>query len=159
MRRYNILFSPTTGATLYYLGQAAMTIVLVVICLLLSYVFLFRVSIFVILGGNASVYLVHQFMGPQWIFDWIFIGLSQFTWLLHMTYRHPYIASVCLVALFVYFIVFPIVRMWTERGPEQRVHDLEHLVLDISRRLGEMEESHEEMLNILRRLDTNRAVR
>ena len=87
-----------------------------------------------------------------------------------MTYRHPYIAAVCLVALFVYFIVFPVVRMCTQRGPEQRVYDLEKLVLDISRRLGEvetkqtemlekMDESHKEMLDILRRLDTNEAKR
>ena len=60
--------------------------------------------------------------------------------------------------------------MCTQRGPEQRAYDLEKLVLDISRRLGEvetkqtemlekMDESHKEMLDILRRLDTNEAQR
>ncbi len=99
-------FSSTAGTTLYYLGQVAMTSVLVIICLFFSWMFLSRVSLSIILGGNAFVCLLHQSMGSQWIFNWLFIGLSQFTWILHMTYTLPYIASVlCLVTLFVYFIV------------------------------------------------------
>ncbi len=63
------------------------------------------------------------------------------------------LSAVVLVILFLYFAIFPLVRYCTERGPRQRMEDLEKIVLDISQRLGKMEKRQEEILNILRRLD------
>lgn len=123
------------------------------ICVLFSYIFIFRVSIFVILGVNASVYLIHHLMGPKWIFDYLFLGSSNITWLLTFIYTWPVLSAVVLVILFLYFAIFPLVRYCTERGPRQRMEDLEKIVLDISQRLGKMEKRQEEILNILRRLD------
>ncbi len=130
-----------------------MTITLIILCLFLSYMFFFRVSIFVILGGNASVYIFHQLLGPKWIFDTLYSFLSNFTWLLQLMYYHPYISAVFLVLLFVYFAIFPLVRWCTERGPQERMVDLEDVVSDISERMSRVEERQEEMLSILRRLD------
>ena len=157
---------PNAGATLYYLGEKAMTVTLVLLTLLLSYLLLFRVSLLFILAMYASVFLLHQVMGPKWIFDWLFHCGYQSSKVLWLMLAHYYISSVVIVLLFAYTILFPLARRFTQRRPEQQLNDLERTVLDISKRLTEMERKQTEVLaeigqrqleiiSILRRLDPN----
>ena len=144
-----------------------MTVTLVLLTLLLSYLLLSRVSLLFILAMCASVFLLHQVMGPKWIFDWLFYCGYQSSKVLWLMLAHYYISSVVIVLLFAYTVLFPLAKRCTQRRPEQQLNDLEMAVLDISERMREMERRQTEVLteigqrqleiiNILRRLDPNK---
>lgn len=147
------LISIITGATLYYLGQTAMTISIVLICLLLTYPMLYYCSLLFIIAFYASVFLLHQMFGPRWIFDYLFC-LAGYVWIiLKLFMRHYYISAVLVVVVFVYSILIPMIRWCTQRSRRQQ---FEMTVLDLSRRMNVLENNQNEMLKILRRLDSTR---
>lgn len=131
-----------------------MSISILFICLLLTYALFNFFSLLFILTFNATVFLLHQLFGPEWIFDHL-IGLSRsVSSVLFVMMKHYYISSVLIVTLFVYSVFLPIIRWCTKRTQMQQVTDIETRIVEIGRRMDSVESKVEEVLVILRRLDS-----
>ena len=148
-----------TGTFLNSLAEIPMTIAIILLCFLLTYMVFLRFSVLFSLAFNCSIFLCHKLFGPRWIFDKLFwIGGVSFPILKFMA-RHYYITSVTIILIFVYTLVAPILRWSARRTARERRDIVFANIADLHERMGEIEERQQEILRILRDLDNERRMR
>ena len=141
---------------MYGLGQTAMSVTLFLLCLLLNYIFLRYCSLTFILVFDASVFLLHHFLGPKLIFDYIFWFGTYSAYLLWYMTSYPKITAFFIVSAFAYKLVMPIIKWSTGNTETQRRERLFIAVMDMNTRMADLEDNQREMLMILRNLERQR---
>ena len=138
------------------------TIVLFVLCLALSYVFLYCFSYRLVLGFICFVVLLHHFFEPQWIlyqFYRLLFNLGQL--LYYVGVEHPYIFCfivVCLcLASFVLFVYFsciqPILNCLERRNERRRRKAVADSIVDLGKKLDHIEEKINKLDHIEEKID------
>lgn len=145
-----------SGTVFYSLGRKALTIFLLLLCVLFSYIFFKFFSLLFILAFNCAMFLTHHFMGPEWIFSQLIWAGGYMVRIFHLMVVHPYITSAVIVITFFASIVIPIVRWTTRRNPEQRIEEIESSLGILLEKIQRIESRQEEMLSILREMNRSR---
>jgi len=145
-----------SGTVFYSLGRKALTIFLLLLCILFSYIFFKFFSLLFILAFNCAMFLTHHFMGPEWIFSQLIWAGGYMVRIFHLMVAYPYITSAVIVITFFASIVIPIVRWTTRRNPEQRIEEIESSLGILLEKIQRIESRQEEMLSILREMNRSR---
>ena len=144
------------GTILHSLSIKAMTVGLVILCIVFIYIFWNYFTLFFLMAFICFVCLVHHFMGPKWIFLQLIWAGGYVYSILRLMWEHPYITSVAMVVVFLASIIIPIVRWTTMRTSEQRIKTIERNVHSLIEMVENIEHRQEEMLQILRAMNPNR---
>ena len=144
------------GTILHSLSIKAMTVGLIILCIVFIYIFWNYFTFFFLAAFICFVCLVHHFMGPKWIFSQLIWAGGNVYSILRLMMAHPYITSVAIVVLFLASIIIPIVRWTTMRTSEQRIEKIERNIHSLIDMIVKIEHRQEEMLQILQAMDPNR---
>ena len=148
-------FTPL-GTVLHSLSIKAMTVALIILCIVFIYIFWNYFTCFFLIAFICFVGLVHHFMGPKWIFLQLIWAGGYVYSILRLMMAHPYITSVAIVVLFLASIIIPIVRWTTMRTSKQRIEKIERNVHSLIGMIERIEHRQEEMLQILQAMNPNR---
>ena len=144
------------GTVLHSLSIKAMTVGLIILCIVFIYIFWNYFTLFFLMAFLCFVCLVHHFMGPKWIFLQLIWAGGYVYSILRLMMAHPYITSVAIVVLFLASIIIPIVRWTTMRTSKQRIEKIERNVHSLIGMIERIEHRQEEMLQILQAMNPNR---
>ena len=117
---------------------------------------------------DCVVFLLHRYLGPQWIYFKLFWIGGYVLRILEVMARHPYLSAMITVILFALTIIVSIVRWWVRRTMKHQIDQIEKCVVhtkqnvdrvkvcveDMSKRIRVMEEKHDEILKILKMVQT-----
>lgn len=134
-----------TGTTLHTLGISALTISIIFLCLIVSYLLLYCVSIFFVLTFNCIIILLHHFFGPQWIFKHFVIHSTYVSKLLYFLLKHPYLFCALVVVIFLASFIQPILRWTSRRNHRIHITALTDNIADLNLNMQNMSEQLENM--------------
>lgn len=148
-----LIFNRSVGTKLHSLGITAMNIGLFVLCLFLSYVFSYFLSLFTILAFNCAILLIHRLMGPHWIFQIFYALLEYFYVVIFFMVQHYYFTSFLISVIFVWSLVSSILRIFN-RNESSQVRHLREEVIELISKVDSVESKLDEIVQTLARIET-----
>ena len=132
-------------------------IVLIILCLLFSYIFWhLYLGILFILAFNCSVVILYKVLGADLLYWLFWKGGVYVTYCLSYVVNHPYISAAVIVLIFSASIYWTLKRWYIEYSRVEREERMETAIVSINARLQKIEEQQEEMLHLLRKLQSTK---
>lgn len=142
-----------TGTKLYTLGITAMNISLIILCLFLSYIFLYFFSWLHVMAFNCVVFLLHTLMGPLWIYEKFYALCEQFYVLLLFMVTHPYISSFLVIFVCLWSFVRGVISICYSESNSQQVNDIREEIMELNGKVDSLDMKIEEVLASLARIE------
>ena len=137
------------GSTLTSFGLKALTLTIILACVLLNYMFLRCLSLLAILTFDCTIFLLHWLLGPEavaGIFFYVVIRIYQFfSWLI----SYPYLFAGLVVLLFILTCIWPCVRHIFHRSGRDIALDIERRLVRMEDRLAGIEDMQQRLLDIV----------
>ena len=128
---------------------------LIIICLLFSYIFWqLYLGILFILAFNCSVLILYKVLGSELVHQLFWKGGEYAKYFLSYVFSHPYISAAVIVVIFGGSIYWTLKRWHIEYSRVEREERMETAIVSINTRLQKIEEQQEEMLHLLRKLQS-----
>lgn len=112
-------------------GTTALSMTLVLLCTLLSYIFLRYFSLLFVLAFNCGVFLLHHFYGPEWLFGKLEWACEWLYWVLMLTIAHPYISAAIIVVLFLGNFLVQLYEREEQRSRKRQMDRIDSNVVDL----------------------------
>ena len=140
------------GTKLYSLGIGAMTVLLILFCLLFSYVLLYFLSWRYVLLFNCMVVLSHGMMGPQWTIECFFVLYRYLYFVLLFMVTHYYVFSF-LVVVVCCFPIFSCISSCLRVRPPWQARDLRDEIIMLSLKVDNLEAKVNDVLTLLEKIE------
>ena len=128
---------------------------LIIICLLFSYIFWhLYLGILFILAFNCTMLILYKVLGPELVYWLFWKGVVYVRYCLSYVISHPYISAAVIVVIFSWSIYWTLKRWYIEYSRVEREERMETAIVSINTRLQKIEEQQEEMLHLLRKLQS-----
>ena len=134
---------------MFYLGETAASISLILFSLLLSYIFLRFFSLLFVLAFLSMMFLLHQVIGPIVLYEWIFWAGGYLLQIAYFVAKHYYITSILIVVVFVYSTVMVVIRWSTQKSDRQLREELLACVLQQSVKIDELQKDLDKRIKAL----------
>ena len=136
---------------MFEFGITAMTVALILLCLLLNYFFLTFLSLISIVLFDCFVILLHYFLGPKVIFEYIYILSWYLSGFLLFIYRHPYLFCFLVLCMSFGYPLFSFYRFMARRNEKKVVRTLVDQMIDLNRA---MEDIKKQLRSMESKIDT-----
>lgn len=142
------------GSALTSFGLKALTLTIVLVCVLLNYMFLRCLSLLAILTFDCTIFLLHRLLGPEalaGIFLYVVLRIYQcLSWLI----SYPYLFAGLVVLLSILSCIWPCVRHMFRRSGRDIALDIERRLVRMEDRLAGIEDMQQRLLNIVNDIKT-----
>ena len=129
-----------------------MNVSIILLCLLLSYIFLYFLSIRYVLVFCSVIFLLHRFMGPKWILNFFYELCGYFYVVLLFMVTHYYFSSVLIIVVCTWSFVHGIVSLcYSQRNLQ--MDDIREELIELNSKVDNLESKINEALTLLARIE------
>lgn len=130
-----------------------MTVGLIILCFILSYIFSYFFSFSSIVAFNSLVILLHYFMGPKLLLEYVYFFCSYFYILLLFVVSHYYISSVLVLIVCTWSIVRSCVHLFYPEGRSWQLNDVREELMELHAKVDNLELKIERILTLLTNIE------
>lgn len=137
------------GTKLHSLGVTALTAIVIILCICLNLIFYNIFPKFTLLAFDCFILLIHHFMGPKFILDLFYSILGIFYQISLFCVYHYYISSFSVIALFLFSLLYPLIKWTIHRNQPERMELIAEEVFRVSNKIDQIEAKIDEILECL----------
>ena len=108
---------------------------------------------FYVMAFDCLIFLLHQIMGPVWIYETFYIVFERSCSLFFFVASHYYICSFLFLIVCVWSIVHRIMRFLNFGNKSSQVNDIRQDLMDLNEKVDNLESKIEEILASLARIE------